>query len=303
MGRSTKAIFFPKFARNAEGSRRGPHQKLPVASLLTGCERLRSRPLWMGISSSVGWRHCPILKCARLFSTARTVEGRPEIAVNSSSGSHFAPSVVAFAGAGLDDVTFAIAWKGGENGIFRSRFQLFNFDGKKSGPEIAPRGPGVGEIAPATFGGNIEDPREFISVLGGINSIEGQKLTAELFVRDGTSLGVTVSGDDMVNFEPLVKALPHGGSVVTWTQKPVATTGKFGTRVMAAIVVVAGGPPDFLALSGVKAGRHHRCRRPDVCLADGGQLRRLPYRLYLGGATTRITRSRYQANRVGHSLN
>lgn len=176
----------------------------------------------------------------------------PEIAVNSSSGSHFAPSVVAFAGAGLDDVTFAIAWKGGENGIFRSRFQLFNFDGKKSGPEIAPRGPGVGEIAPATFGGNIEDPREFISVLGGINSIEGQKLTAELFVRDGTSLGVTVSGDDMVNFEPLVKALPHGGSVVTWTQKPVATTGKFGTRVMAAIVVVAGGPPDFLALSGVR---------------------------------------------------
>ncbi len=55
-----------------------------------------------------------------------------------------------------------------------------------------------------------------------------------------------------VNFEPLVKALPHGGSVVTWTQTPVATTGKFGTRVMAAIVVVAGGPPDFLALSGVR---------------------------------------------------
>jgi hypothetical protein len=170
----------------------------------------------------------------------------PEIAVNSSPGSHFAPSIAAFAGAGLDDVTFAIAWKGGENGIFSSRFQLFNFDGTKSGLEVVPRRTGVGEIAPATFGGqNIEDPREFISVLGGINGNEGQRLTADLFVRDGTSLGVTISDDDMVNFEPLVKALPHGGSVVTWTQKPVPTTGQFGTRVMAAIVGVAGGPPDF----------------------------------------------------------
>jgi hypothetical protein len=105
----------------------------------------------------------------------------PEIAVNSSSGSHFAPSIAGFAGAGLDDVTFAIAWNGGENGLFRSRFQLFDFDGKKSGLEIVPQRTAVGEIAPATFGGqNIEDPREFISVLGGINGNEGQKLTADL---------------------------------------------------------------------------------------------------------------------------
>jgi hypothetical protein len=57
---------------------------------------------------------------------------------------------------------------------------------------------------------------------------------------------VTISDDDAVNFEPLVKALPHG-AVVTWTQKPIPTTGKFGTRVMAAIVGVASGPPDFAA--------------------------------------------------------
>jgi hypothetical protein len=69
-------------------------------------------------------------------------------------------------------------------------------------------------------------------------------------MRGGTSLGVTISKDDMVNFEPLVKALPRGGSVVTWTQKPVPTSGQFGTRVMAAIVGVAGGPPDFLQVLG-----------------------------------------------------
>lgn len=175
-----------------------------------------------------------------------------EIAVNTSAGSHFAPSVAAFAGAGLDDVTFAIAWKGGENGIFRSRFQLFNFDGQKAGPEVVPRRPAVGEIAPATFGSDVEDPREFISVRGGINGDEGQRLTADLFVRDGTALGVTVSDDDTVNFEPLVKALPHGRSVVTWTQKPVPTSGKFGTRVMAGIVEVADGPTDSLVLGSVR---------------------------------------------------
>ena len=114
-----------------------------------------------------------------------------------------------------------------------------------------PRRTAVGEIAPVTFGGlNVEDPREFISVLGGINGTEGQRITADLFIRDGTSLGVTVSGVDAVNFDPRVKALPRGGSVVTWTQKPIPTTGEFGTRVMAAIVGVSGGPPDFLAVLG-----------------------------------------------------
>jgi hypothetical protein len=174
-----------------------------------------------------------------------------EIAVNSSPGVHFAPSLAAFTAAGLDDVTFAIAWNGGENGIFRSRFQLFNFDGSKAGPEIVPRRTAVGEIAPVTFGGqNVEDPREFISVLGGINGTEGQRITADLFIRDGTSLGVTVSGVDAVNFDPRVKALPGGGSVVTWTQKPIPTTGEFGTRVVAAIVGVSDGPPDFLTVLG-----------------------------------------------------
>lgn len=169
-----------------------------------------------------------------------------EIAVNTSAGVHFAPAIVGFAAAGLDDVTFAIAWKGGENGILRSRFQLFNFDGTKAGPEVVPRRTGVAEIAPVTFGStNIEDPREFISVAGGVNGDEGQRLTADLFVRDGTSLGVTISGTDMVNFDPLVKALPFGGCVVTWTQKPVPTSGQFGTRVMAAIVGAGSGPPDF----------------------------------------------------------
>jgi hypothetical protein len=201
----------------------------------------------------------------------------PEISVNTSPGSHFAPSVVGFAGAGLDDVTFAIAWKGGENGIFRSRFQLFNFDGTKAGPETVPRRTGVGEIAPVTFGGqNVEDPREFFSVLGGINGTEGQKLTADLFVREGTSLGVTVSGDDMINFDPSIKALPHGGSIVTWTQKPIPTSGKFDTRVMAAIVGVASGPPDFPQV----LGSARRVGATDV----GGQISASPMVDDFGGS-------------------
>lgn len=184
----------------------------------------------------------------------RSGDGRQvgsEIAVNTSPGFHFAPSIVAFAGAGVDDVAFAIAWKGGENGIFRSRFQLFNGDGTKAGSEVVPGRTAVGEIAPATFGPlNREDPREFISVLGGVDGDEGQVLTADLFIPAGTSLGVTISGDDTINFDPLVEALPHGGAVVTWTQKPVPTSGQFGTRVMAAIVGVADGPPDFPTVLG-----------------------------------------------------
>ncbi len=62
-----------------------------------------------------------------------------EIAVNSSAGIHFNPAIAAFAGTGSDDVAFVISWVGGENGIFRSRFQLFNIDGTKAGQEIAPR--------------------------------------------------------------------------------------------------------------------------------------------------------------------
>jgi len=77
-------------------------------------------------------------------------KGRPRNCRQRFPGFHFAPSIAAFAGAGLDDVTFAIAWRGGENGIFRSRFQLFNFDGTRSGPEVAPNGHSVGEIAPVT---------------------------------------------------------------------------------------------------------------------------------------------------------
>ena len=188
---------------------------------------------------------------AALFDSEDGGRVGPEIAANSSPGIHFAPTLAAFTAAGLDDVTFAIAWNGGEDGIFRSRFQLFNFDGSKAGPEVVPRRMAIGEIAPVTFGGqNVEDPREFISVLGGINGTEGQRITADLFIRDGTSLGVTVSGVDAVNFDPRVKALPRGGSVVTWTQKPIPTTGEFGTRVMAAIVGVSVGPPDFLAVLG-----------------------------------------------------
>ena len=46
---------------------------------------------------------------------------------------------------------------------------------------------------PGIFGLVTAERIRFISVLGGINGTEGQKITADLFNRDGTSLGVTVS--------------------------------------------------------------------------------------------------------------
>ena len=76
--------------------------------------------------------------------------------------------------------------------------------------------------------------------MGGPNGDVEQVLAADLFVRDGSALGtnITHNGDQTVNFEPLVKALPDGRAVVTWTQKPVPTTGRFGNSVMAAILEV-----------------------------------------------------------------
>ena len=241
-------LVFQRFG--LDGRKAGPEIVVSNNHVVADLERMRAPAVGSTLDGNfvIGWvAALPDTQVrAAIFNSEDGGRVGSEIAVNGSPGFHVFPTIAAFAAPGLDDVTFAIAWTGGENGILRSRFQLFNFDGTKSGPEVLPPRKPVGEIAPVTFGSpDIEDPREFISVLGGTNGDVGQFLTADLFIRQGTSLGVTISRDDMVNFEPLVKALPRGGSVVTWTQKPVPTSGQFGTRVMAAIVGVAGGPPDF----------------------------------------------------------
>lgn len=173
-----------------------------------------------------------------------------EIAVNSSAGIHFNPEIAAFAGTGSDDVAFVISWVGGENGIFRSRFQLFNIDGTKAGQEIAPRD-SVGRITAASFSGTDTDPREFISTLSGIDGNEETVLTARVFARTGDSLlsNITHHGDNTVNFDANVVDL-GGKAVVTWTQRPVPTTGNFGTKVLAAIVDDVRGPPDIVTMNG-----------------------------------------------------
>jgi hypothetical protein len=172
-----------------------------------------------------------------------------EIAVNSSPGIHFNPDIAAFAGTGSDDAAFVISWVGGENGIFRSRFKLFNIDGTKAGQEIAPRD-SVGRITAASFSGT-DDPREFVSVLSGIDGTEETVLTARVFARTGDSLltNITHHGDNTINFDPRVADL-GGKAVVTWTQRPVPTTGNFGTRVLAAIVDDVRGPPDIVEMNG-----------------------------------------------------
>lgn len=163
-----------------------------------------------------------------------------EVTVNASEGEHIFPTVSAFRGVGSDDIAFVVAWTGGADGILRDRFQMFDIDRAKVGSEILTRRR-VGEIASVIFfPQNISDPREFIGVVGGVNGDQEQLLVSELFIRDGSSLGTNVThrGDETVNFDPQVKALPNGRAVVTWTQKPVPTTGRFGNSVMAAILEV-----------------------------------------------------------------
>ncbi len=239
-------LVFQRFG--LDGRRAGPETVVSDNHVVADLERMRAPAVASLLDGNfvVSWvaALAETQVHAAMFNSMDGGKVGGEFPVNTSAGFHFAPSVAGFGGAGLDDVTFVIAWSGGESGIIRSRFQLFTFDGTKSGPEVVPRRTRVGEIAPAIFSQNVEDPRSFISVLGGVNGNEGQRITADLFVRDGTSLGTTVSGDNMINFDPLVKALPNSRAVVTWTQKPIPTTGQFGTRVMAAILGLASGPPD-----------------------------------------------------------
>jgi hypothetical protein len=172
-----------------------------------------------------------------------------EFSVNASEGFHSFPTITAFRGVGSDDIAFAVAWSGGEPGRPRSRFQMFNIDRTKAGPEVLPAHRAAGEIASVIFfPQNVSDPREFFSVLSGTNGNEEQILSADLFVRNGTSLGTNIThrGDQTVNFEALVKSLPNGCAVVTWTQKPVPTTGRFGNSMMAAILEVGRGSADFI---------------------------------------------------------
>jgi hypothetical protein len=171
-----------------------------------------------------------------------------EIKVSGSEGLHTFPAVSPFRSVGSDDIAFVIAWTGGANGILRSRFQMFNIDRTKAGAEILPPRRPVGDIAAVLFAQGTNDPREFVSVKGGASGDVETILSADLFIRNGTSLGanITHSGDQTVNFEPLVEALPNGRAVVTWTQKPVPTTGRFGNSVMAAVLEIGRESVDFI---------------------------------------------------------
>jgi hypothetical protein len=231
-----------------DGRKKGPEVVVSAANVMTDADRFRSPAIAMlnGGNFVISWvAAMPGIGAqvrAAMFNGFDGGKIGDEIAVNSSAGIHFLPAIAAFAGVGSDDVAFVVAWMGGENGIFRSRFQLFNIDGTKAGQEIAPR-EAVGQITAASFSGT--DPREFVSVLGGADGTDETVLTARLFARTGDSLltNITHRGDNTVNFDPRVENL-DGKAVVTWTQRPVPTTGNFGTKVMAAILDVIHGPPD-----------------------------------------------------------
>jgi hypothetical protein len=243
-------LLFQRFGD--DGRKRGPEIVVSAENVVADLERIRAPSLaflsdgnfvitWLAALPDTQVR-------AAVFDGFDGSRVGSEIKVNASEGLHTFPTVSSFRGVGSDDIAFVVAWTGGADGILRSRFQMFNIDRSKAGAEVLPPRRAVGDIAAVLFAQNTDDPREFISVKGGANGDVEQILAADLFVRAGTSLGanITHNGDQTVNFEPLVKALPNGRAVVTWTQKPVPTTGRFGNSVMAAILEVGRESVDFI---------------------------------------------------------
>jgi hypothetical protein len=269
-------LVFQRFGE--DGRKKGPEIVVSTTNVVADLDRIRA-PSIASLSDGnfvISWLAAlPDTQVrAAVFDGLDGSRVGTEIKVNASEGLHTFPAVTAFRGVGSDDIAFVIAWVGGADGILRSRFQMFNIDRTKAGAEILPRKT-VGEIASVIFfPQNTSDPREFISVRGGVNGDVEQILVAELFIRDGGSLGtnITHNGDQTVNFEPLVTALPNGRAVVTWTQKPVPTTGRFGNSVMAAILEVGRESVDFirdpLVVSPVNttpaAGQHSMSASPMV---------------------------------------
>jgi hypothetical protein len=243
---SPAKVLFQRFGD--DGRKVGPEIVVSATNVAADLERMRAPAVAFLENGNfvISWVAGPDIQVrAAIFNGLDGGSEGGEFTVNTSAGIHFFPAIASFGGVGNDDVAFVVSWLGGANGILLSRFQLFDEKGVKLGPEVMPRH-SVGEVAPALFAQN--DPREFIGVLGGLNGNEETILAARLFVQSGDSLqtNITHTGDNTVNFEPRVTALSNAHAVVTWTQKPVPTTGNFGNNVVAAILEVASGPPDFL---------------------------------------------------------
>ena len=128
-------VLFQRFAR--DGMKIGPETVVSDDHVVADPDRMRGPAIGFTLDGNfvISWvAATPDTQVkAALFDSEAGGRIGPEMVVNSSPGVHFAPTLAAFTAAGLDDVTFAIAWNGGENGIFRSRFQLFNADGSRRG--------------------------------------------------------------------------------------------------------------------------------------------------------------------------
>lgn len=234
-------LVFQRFG--SDGRKNGPEVVVSEDHVVADLERIRGPSVTSRIDGNfvIAWVAAPSGTQIRA-ATFNGFDGSQTggvVTVNASEGEHTFPTVSAFRGVGSDDIAYVVAWTGGADGSLRGRFQMFDSNGTKVGSEVLPR-QRVGEIASVIFAQDINDPREFIGVRGGVNGDQEQLLVSELFFRSGNSLGtnVTHTGDETVNFEPQVEALPNGRAVVTWTQKPVPTTGRFGNSVMAAILEV-----------------------------------------------------------------
>lgn len=244
-------VLFQRFG--GDGKKKGPETVVNTTPVDPDLERIRAPALTMLANGNfvVSWVAVvneTLQVRAAIFNGLDGHQEGGEIAVSDSSpGINFSPQISAFFGIGQDDVAFVVTWQGGDNGIILEHFQLFDETGKKLGGDVAPRH-SMGEIGPVTVPPGSNDPREIIGVLGGIDTNQEQVLTARLFVRSGDSLltNITHVGDNTVNFDALVTALPNGRAVVTWTQKLVPTTGVFGNNVAAAILEVEHQQQDFL---------------------------------------------------------
>jgi hypothetical protein len=231
------------------GRKQGPETVVSANNVVTELDRIRG-PVTAFLNNGnvvISWVEAlPAVQVrAAIFNGFDGGREGGEFTVNTSAGIHFQPAIAAFRGLGNDDVAFVVSWTGGDQGILLSRMQLFDEKGNKIGAEIMPRH-SIGQIAAAVFANN--DPREFIGVTGGAGGTEEQILTSQLYLQNGTSLqtNITHVGDNTINLEPRVTALANARAVVTWTQKPVPTTGNFGNNVVAALLEVVRDSADFI---------------------------------------------------------
>jgi hypothetical protein len=205
-----------------------PHHAPAIARLMDGSHIAA----WSDAEAFVGVR-------ARRYDHKWTAIG-DEFTVNTSQGVHFAPTVTALEGG---DSAFVIGWQGGTSipGAL-GRLRLFDLNGN-GGPELLAKR--TFDSGPSTFtflpSGQFVLVRTQIEHPGAAEADRENILAIDLYDATGSETAtnaVTPQGSGMISRFPAVRALPNNGQVVTWTERPIPTSGHTGQNIVATIVSV-----------------------------------------------------------------